>query len=652
MVANYPTTLDDDASLHIAQDRAFSGLENPLSIAEVGQIDLVDASRFPDHGWVTIRKNHGVDEEHISYSGKSSNSLTGLTRALSGTTAGSYVVGQNVYFDYSKAYHEQMKAAAIAIETELGTEPSGGSVTVKARLDGYEDGTVPFASPTILSFVNALHDHTSGADGGGLGADTVGTLQLIDAAVESAKLAATIHINTLTTKVGNAVRYAEHYDGSTGAEKIIAALADLPGGTGTVRLAAGFDFTSATGTFVDVTGSDIIIEGDGPGTVCKNAVTTGSKAFFVLSGTNITLRNLRIENTTGTQNSAVFNTTAVNCRMDSITVEERGSGSIPTYLGALSGATGCVFSSCTLTSAANAINFNGSDGRAFNNTITDAVGGSITMRGARNQAFGNYIEGNTSNQNVITFIGADGCVALGNVVFANGVNLRIEDTTGTSCVITGNSVIGSGGTGFIRVFGDDCVVTDNTVDEIRVQSSADFCTVTDNTANTIRLTSCTNITCHSNPGATVVDSAASYATNQIHNHEDHQGLDVENVGNLQTTSIEGVLSEIDVLTTFDMNGKRTKDVREDVRTITGNETLTVVDDVIWVDASGGAVTVTLPTIAGVVGKHYVISKIDSSSNAVTVDGNGANIIGNATLVIRQQWDTPHLVADSAQWGLK
>lgn len=67
-----------------------------------------------------------------------------------------------------------------------------------------------------------------------------------------------------------------------------------------------------------------------------------------------------------------------------------------------------------------------------------------------------------------------------------------------------------------------------------------------------------------------------------------------------------------------------------------------------VDASGGAVTVNIPTAVGNVGALIEVRKTDASANTVTVDGNGAETInGAATLVIYSQYDSYSLRSDGA-----
>lgn len=69
-----------------------------------------------------------------------------------------------------------------------------------------------------------------------------------------------------------------------------------------------------------------------------------------------------------------------------------------------------------------------------------------------------------------------------------------------------------------------------------------------------------------------------------------------------------------------------------------------------VDATGGAVTITLYAAANNTGKIVTVKKIDSGSNAVTVDGNAAETIdGAATVSLADQYDSVSLVSDGTNW---
>lgn len=93
-----------------------------------------------------------------------------------------------------------------------------------------------------------------------------------------------------------------------------------------------------------------------------------------------------------------------------------------------------------------------------------------------------------------------------------------------------------------------------------------------------------------------------------------------------------------------------------IDTKTAHYTLTKADYTILVDASGGAVTITLPTAASAyssvtkVGKVYNVKKIDSSGNAVTLDGDGSETIdGAANQSIPTQWMNLTVQSNGSAW---
>ena len=83
--------------------------------------------------------------------------------------------------------------------------------------------------------------------------------------------------------------------------------------------------------------------------------------------------------------------------------------------------------------------------------------------------------------------------------------------------------------------------------------------------------------------------------------------------------------------------------------IDADTTLTVSDYIILADATGGNITVTLPDADAVnSGKAYIVKKIDSSSNTVTISGN-VNIDGSATKVLSSQYDNTEIMSNQTQW---
>ena len=87
-------------------------------------------------------------------------------------------------------------------------------------------------------------------------------------------------------------------------------------------------------------------------------------------------------------------------------------------------------------------------------------------------------------------------------------------------------------------------------------------------------------------------------------------------------------------------------------TITTATTLDGTHYTVRSDATGGAFTVTLPAAAGVTGRVYVVKKIDSSGNAVTVDGNGAETIdGSTTFPLTAQFDIVTIQSNGTGWDI-
>lgn len=85
---------------------------------------------------------------------------------------------------------------------------------------------------------------------------------------------------------------------------------------------------------------------------------------------------------------------------------------------------------------------------------------------------------------------------------------------------------------------------------------------------------------------------------------------------------------------------------------TGAYSATSADDLIPCNATGGAFTVTLPAAASNAGMVLEIIKTDSSSNAVTVDGNSSETINGAlTVNLTTQYDRVRIICDGSNWHL-
>jgi hypothetical protein len=87
-------------------------------------------------------------------------------------------------------------------------------------------------------------------------------------------------------------------------------------------------------------------------------------------------------------------------------------------------------------------------------------------------------------------------------------------------------------------------------------------------------------------------------------------------------------------------------------TKTSAYTATASDFTIRVDASGGAVTITLPAAASHTGRLYRIKKVDGSANAVTIDGNAAETIdGAATQSTTTQYASFTIQSNGTNWDI-
>lgn len=69
-----------------------------------------------------------------------------------------------------------------------------------------------------------------------------------------------------------------------------------------------------------------------------------------------------------------------------------------------------------------------------------------------------------------------------------------------------------------------------------------------------------------------------------------------------------------------------------------------------VDASGGAVTITLPTAAGIADRVYYIKKTDASSNNVTISPSGGQTIdGSSSFALKISYEAVMVVSDGSNW---
>ncbi len=78
--------------------------------------------------------------------------------------------------------------------------------------------------------------------------------------------------------------------------------------------------------------------------------------------------------------------------------------------------------------------------------------------------------------------------------------------------------------------------------------------------------------------------------------------------------------------------------------------LTDTHHTVLVDASGGSITITLPSASGINGRVYIVKKIDSSSNAVVVQAQtGQTIDGMSSVSLTNRFATIAVQAYGGNW---
>jgi len=99
-------------------------------------------------------------------------------------------------------------------------------------------------------------------------------------------------------------------------------------------------------------------------------------------------------------------------------------------------------------------------------------------------------------------------------------------------------------------------------------------------------------------------------------------------------------------TTLQVNGP----VATAVANKTSAYTLGAADSIVIADATSGAYTITLPTAVGIIGRQYMVKKIDSSSNAITVGTTSSQTIdGATTFALVARWQFVTVVSDGSNW---
>jgi hypothetical protein len=88
-----------------------------------------------------------------------------------------------------------------------------------------------------------------------------------------------------------------------------------------------------------------------------------------------------------------------------------------------------------------------------------------------------------------------------------------------------------------------------------------------------------------------------------------------------------------------------------VTTRTANYTLTDTDGVIFADATSGAITLTLPTAVGRSGKVFVLKRINTNNNDVTIALTGGQTLDQfTTYPLVNPYDAVRVVSTGSAWA--
>ena len=112
----WPTTTDDDASLYVAVNNLQTTLNGAIDASTTTVVHTSAAACPATGGFITI------GSEAIKYTGKSTNTLTGVTRGADGTTAASHDNGAPVFGFTVAAHHNALKDAVKALEAGAATK--------------------------------------------------------------------------------------------------------------------------------------------------------------------------------------------------------------------------------------------------------------------------------------------------------------------------------------------------------------------------------------------------------------------------------------------------------------------------------------------------------------------------------------------------
>jgi hypothetical protein len=149
----------------------------------------------------------------------------------------------------------------------------------------------------------------------------------------------------------------------------------------------------------------------------------------------------------------------------------------------------------------------------------------------------------------------------------------------------------------------------------------------------------------------VVPPAGNWCIQSISNDvADPKILNSGEQASIWTNLSENLASKTAIITLVTDNGVTFTTARNLITTITSVTTLTANEEIVLVNPSTTAFTVTLPPVSGNAGMHYLIKYVATTGTVVTIDGNGAETINiQPTVKLEYPYSSWDLYTDGTRW---
>lgn len=151
-MAAFPTTVATDSDLYIAVNAVSTQLtDNPLSNSAT-TVNVTSTASFPTVGFISI------DNEIISYTGKTGTSFTGCGRGADGTSATSHVQNSQVFHNVIAIHHNALKNDLIATEQFISDVIGRTNTQIQVPTGSASVPSISFAGATNTGLYRGGND--------------------------------------------------------------------------------------------------------------------------------------------------------------------------------------------------------------------------------------------------------------------------------------------------------------------------------------------------------------------------------------------------------------------------------------------------------------------------------------------------------------